>query len=791
MSFVKLSKELFEHTTIKLHPDVHFISSSLGEGVTGSMFVAPTRTNSLKETFDYSKHRTNNSSEHRHNPYTENGYGVEEYNLQETTSDTISGLSVDKENYMTEVNNAPVLSKFSKKININRVVPTTTYTLNTSIKNCIRKNLQHEYINRYPDLGFHYTNYHTINFFDSDNLPSDSCLMYGNYNNRYIPTSSFSIDFWINPRYDNFSQDKHYNAGTILHSSSSIALSLISGSQTDKNGLVSSFKLLLQLSQSADVKPSSINFDSFNNSYPNNLIFTSSNELTKNHWHHVTVRWGPNQNNSTGSMIIDNTSTKFYVPSSSLFTNNHALVVGNFFNANNDELKKYFNSAKQTKEGNTALEGAGSLEPNNQGSQLSNPAQAELHDIKIFNKYLNTFEIDYLKSNGINNKKILFSEVQNLYDKLIFYLPPYFIPDSLFRNVVVSPYHELRSKTHLPFNRHFSFRMMNRVINLENFVADLSSPKRPVWPRLQSLTSSVLPQKFSTLSGDSFIYSEEHGSPQVRKRNLTILPNDNGLFKPDYYPLTASFHSGSLAYKQFGSGSVDVSKISLVNMLPRSAFASRYVADSGRIYGELVGLDPNNNPVSIGQYFPVAQATKDISSNEITIFDISNLFYGNQIKEESIEIIDHNVTGSEKRIKIAMKDNGAGSLYRADALTPHAKWNNVGDVFYHEGLLNVLSPHLPHFCKDKVDIKLQGDQNIHTMILNIPFFKSQFNSSSNPTFKSSSPTSNINDDHLSSIYVTAVNIHDDNFNIIMKAHFAQPILKTEEDEFIVRLKQDF
>ena len=32
---------------------------------------------------------------------------------------------------------------------------------------------------------------------------------------------------------------------------------------------------------------------------------------------------------------------------------------------------------------------------------------------------------------------------------------------------------------------------------------------------------------------------------------------------------------------------------------------------------------------------------------------------------------------------------------------------------------------------------------------------------------------------------------DDNFNFIMKANLSQPIFMTEEDEFVVRLKQDF
>ena len=48
-----------------------------------------------------------------------------------------------------------------------------------------------------------------------------------------------------------------------------------------------------------------------------------------------------------------------------------------------------------------------------------------------------------------------------------------------------------------------------------------------------------------------------------------------------------------------------------------------------------------------------------------------------------------------------------------------------------------------------------------------------------------------NDVNLSTLYLTTVNIHDDNFNIIMKANFAQPIFKTDEDEFVIRLKEDF
>ena len=103
----------------------------------------------------------------------------------------------------------------------------------------------------------------------------------------------------------------------------------------------------------------------------------------------------------------------------------------------------------------------------------------------------------------------------------------------------------------------------------------------------------------------------------------------------------------------------------------------------------------------------------------------------------------------------------------------------------------VKSPHLLYLNKNETDVSFRGEQNIHTMILNVPAYKEMFTSSSNPTWQALPPTNAVNDEDLKSLYITTVNIHDDNFNIIMKANFAQPIIKTEEDEFIIRLKEDF
>ena len=137
------------------------------------------------------------------------------------------------------------------------------------------------------------------------------------------------------------------------------------------------------------------------------------------------------------------------------------------------------------------------------------------------------------------------------------------------------------------------------------------------------------------------------------------------------------------------------------------------------------------------------------------------------------------------------RNNGRGNIYRADALTKHAEWNSVGNILYEEGIVVIKSPHLLYFCKDKTDIKFKGEQSIHTMIVNIPANEWNFTSSSNVTYEEITPTTGASDLGLNTIYITGVNIHDDNFNIIAKANFAQPILKTQEDEFVVRLKQDF
>ena len=779
MSFVLIDKNNFEYSGLRLSPSTHFISSSIGGGVTGSNFVSPFRSKTLK------KLKVDN--------FDLNGDGAvslgelivgamlsPEYVLETIISNTAS-LDSKLDLYMSSVNASAQVFKNTKAIDVFRFDQPVTFNKNRNIKNVVRKNLMPYHKHRYQNCDFSYTNYNTLNFFNSDTIPSGSALLYPNLTESYDLNSQFSLNFWINPRYANSGE---YKAGTIFHLSSSLCVSLVSGSSKDQNNAANEFKILVQLSQSCDKPPSQINLSSPSSAYPNDLVFTSS-VLHKNNWHHVCVQWGNGINNNSGSIFIDDTETVFYVPSASVAANSTTLsppciTVGNYFDAFYDTMGSFLNQNKGQAEGfQHVLDGDGITDPTITGRMLTHPLNAEIHELKLFNKVLfdtdTLFETerDAVKNRGVKN-----------FDNLQFYVPPFFFPTTPTRNVIQTPFQTISGKTDDPFNVAFSFGVNGKMINLENFTRDFATNRHP---RLLGLVPQTINTTIQNITADQYVYN----SGSIKKRNMTILPNDNGLYSPNYdiYKLTTA--KDNIKFLDPGSDFYDYSIINLENLIPSSSLYPGLVFSSGSIYDQIVGASPENPGVNPGSVLTIAQRTRDRSSNEIVIYDISNLYYGNRIKPGTFEIHDNGLTGSDGKIKIKLKDNEMGSLYRCDALTKHAAWNNVGNVLYDEGIAIVKTPHLFFLNKDRTEVKFKGEQNIHTMILNIPAFKDMFNSSSNPSFVSIPPSTGTNNEDLSTLYVTTVNIHDDNLNIIMKANFAQPIFKTEEDDFIIRLKEDF
>jgi len=772
MSFVKIDSHNFDSITLNLKPNSHFISSSLGLGVTGSNYVSPFRSKTLKK--NWSDSLALNS------PVLESGYTVEDKIKAANVNQLSYGYMLD---YLNSVNQKDTIDKFDKTIDVFRFDQPVNFNKNRTIKNIVRKSLMPFHQVRYDNCHMSYTNYHTLNFFNSDTIPSGSALIYPNVGEVYNLPNSFSVNFWINPRY---TSEGVYHAGTVLHMSSSIAISIVSGSNKNENNESTDFKILLQLSQSADIAPSNINLNSPSGNYPQDLIFTSSNSLHKNNWHHVCIQWSNLFNNSTGSIFIDDNETTFHINSASLSAHSDlsppGVVIGNYFNAPYGVQANILNSSSAESEGFLPNVDGAISDPAITEIMLNHPLNAEIHELKIYNKVLRS--IDSLFEN--ERESVKNSGPAN-FNNLIFYVPPFFYPQTPEREVLVTPFQKITSYTDDPFNSSFSFGVNGKMINLENFTREFVNGRSP---RHFNLVPQIINNTIEDITADQYVYS----SGSIKKRNMTILPNDNGLFKPNYFALSSSPMSASekWTHDQFRySNKKDYSIISLENLIPSSSLFPGLAASQGSIFEKIAGASPENPGVAPGSVLTIAQRTRDLSSNEIVITDISNIYYGNKIHPGSFEMYEKDLTGSDGKVKITIKDNERGGLYRADCLTKQADWNNIGNLFYDEGIAIIKSPHLFYFGKDMLDVKFKGEQNLHTMILDIPVFSEMFNSSSNPTFTIVQPSTGANDEDLSSIYVTTVNIHDNNLNIIMKANFSQPVFKTEEDEFVIRLKEDF
>ena len=759
-------------------------------------------------------------------------------------------------------------------------------------------------------MNYAYKNYHCLNFFTASSVPSESVIIYPNsasqtgsrdlVSGSYITRGPFSFDFYINPKYTTDSPGDIFKAGTILHLSSCYALSLVTGSALDEEGLPNSYRLMLQLSHSADISPSEISLAVENNqrsksdTYPSvgsgigDLIFLSKDNrsLKRNHWHHVCVRWGTKTvNDGTGSFTVDGVQQgQFYVPSSTIAPRSYpdgsgipgnpaALCVGNFYQGPNNGRSSqsfFFTSGTFIRDGTKIMEPYESRVVNPASYAFNHPLNAEVHDLKIFESYRNTDEIEKSSREGL-------SDLSNL----LFYVPPLFVKESPKRaNIRLSPddnrhywFNYAESLSHLPdapsphpsylpttkdpFSTDLSFRVGGRDVNVENFVRDFKTGN---YPRLFKLTGSNTAVSEWTAAGgadpSSKTFGQTNNANDVlffqdthKKRNLTVLPCDNGKFKPNFELLfTGSYDQKPLSGSGLGKfvndlGHLDLSLIHLDSDLslsehfqtgaPPGVFPTQIgvapvsgsmVYDDGA-GGGLLQKVTSTTPASSYYVWPsspggranlnwslsqdlganswlcyksgsvglqsVLQETADTTSNEVVIFSIGSLFYGDRILEGSFQIKDASLTGSDGKVSMILKDDGYGGLYRADCLTEHATWNNVGNVFYKEGIVLVKSPNIPLFGKDQYAISLQGSNKVHTMALDVLAPANMINSSSNPTCFPLSASLNANDKNSRFTQISGIYFHDENLNIVMKTALAQPVVKRVGDKILFRVKMDY
>lgn len=155
----------------------------------------------------------------------------------------------------------------------------------------------------------------------------------------------------------------------------------------------------------------------------------------------------------------------------------------------------------------------------------------------------------------------------------------------------------------------------------------------------------------------------------------------------------------------------------------------------------------------------------------------------------SMTIIDSNLSGSGGPVKVTLKDDGQGNIYRADSYTSASQWNSVGNIYYDEGLVLIKNPHLYFYGKEGYEMSFKGEQSLHTLRIDAFAPANHLNSSSNPNFKAIKPSSHDNDvDEF--VYITGINFHDDNYNVVMKAQLSQPVIKRHHDRLMFKIRYD-
>lgn len=834
MSIQRITEDNFEFFSIETNPSRSY-SARLAHTSNGSLLYTTGSTGNVEPKYDntgsVNLYAFKSSFEKETIPLGfKSGVSFDDQNFEQLRKgileNTSSNITTAISGYMGVVNNTSQSLRKQAKQEIIRFTPSFKFTSNSVRKSLIKNHLMDYYRHIYPSSQYYYSNYNCLNFWRSSSLstnfphPNNSAILYPNqsgslvvsgvYESQYSLSSgsAFSFDFWINPRYTTATEAEEYHAGTVLHLSGAYAISIHSGSSIDTNGRPNKFRVMAQFGSGSNLTPSQAIVNA--NVVGSGVYLSNDNVLPLNQWSHVTVRYGgTNYNNGSGSFIINGAEEGTFFFDSvgyGLFDipqglNPYALCVGNFYEGAN-YLARFFNPNSSLRDGLIQLT-SDTTEPTPGNFDFTHPLSAEIHDLKLYDKYLTTVEIEALDTAAPTSL-----------DNLRFYLPPFFTVESPLRTFVgtyggelITPFFERNGTTETPFAADMAFGAGGHYPNLENYVRDFATGN---FPRLWFLTgSSFTPPNNVLATANDFLYTSGTNAGAVKKRLYTLLPCDHGDWQPNFDFLSALSGAFNGRYAN-DLGNYTPGAISLNNIVSAAADLTTRTIDpsiSGSILDDVLGVQPEIDKLqditrtsALSKYggdpgfgLTMMHRLRDNSSNQVVIFDISNLFYGNQVKPKSIVLTDPVLTGSDNKFGMVIKDDGYGNLYRADCDSSHATWSTVGSVFYDEGILILKHPSLFFFGQNGFDVSFRGVQNVHVQTINAYARPLQLISSSNPgyvkTVQSNPDLANEPDQGF--VYITGVNIHDENLNVIMRTTVAQPIIKRTGDKMVFRVKLDF
>jgi hypothetical protein len=209
---------------------------------------------------------------------------------------------------------------------------------------------------------------------------------------------------------------------------------------------------------------------------------------------------------------------------------------------------------------------------------------------------------------------------------------------------------------------------------------------------------------------------------------------------------------------------------------------------------KIIDNDPTN-PDSVAYFtyeLPYFNITKDFSETYSNTLCISSSVYNKNIVRESVRIFDTALSGTGNVINISLADNGLGLLHRSDCLTKVADWNYVGHILYKEGFATILHPGLENFSQTNYRIEFKSNAEMNVYELNLPAKATEVNLSRNTSYIENLrlDDSAFNADE-SFVYITDINLHDEDLNVMATAKLAKPFAKKNTDNVLFRIKMDY
>jgi hypothetical protein len=261
-----------------------------------------------------------------------------------------------------------------------------------------------------------------------------------------------------------------------------------------------------------------------------------------------------------------------------------------------------------------------------------------------------------------------------------------------------------------------------------------------------------------------------------RLNNLSELNIDNNLFikKTDKVRSYYSFSDSNPVLRDYKHSpqSFNLSNISTLKE------QDTYISNTKIIYLNLL--------------LPYSSTNLDYDCIFINIFDVSSKLYNKKLNKKSIILSDDSISSTNNNVSLSFKDDGYGSMYRSDCLTKHANWNYVGHSFYKEGIIVLNRPELSYFGQEDYNLSFETDFSMYVHEINIPAEAGLLNKSNNKTYNPDlrQDQSAFNSES-SFVYITDINLHDENLNIIARAKLARPAPKKNEDSILFKLKMDY